>query len=128
MAKTVTSYLAAFPRSQRAVLERVRAAILKALPGAEETLSYGIPAFKLRGRIVVYFAGWKQHYSLYPLNKRMEAAFAKELARHEISGRGTVRFSFEDAVPVRLIQQIARFRAKEVDAKAAAQRTAAKRR
>jgi len=128
MSNTITDYLARFPRPKRAALARVRAAIHKALPGAEEAISYGIPAFTLHGRVVVYFAGWKDHYSLYPLNKRMEAALATELARHEISGRGTVRFSFEDAVPVRLIQQIARLRAKEVAAKAAARRTAAKKR
>jgi uncharacterized protein YdhG (YjbR/CyaY superfamily) len=127
MAKTVKDYLDGFPRSQRVVLARVRGAIRNALPGAEEAISYGIPAFKLHGRIVVYFAGWKEHYSLYPLNKRMEAAFATELARHEISGRGTVRFSFEDAVPVRLIQRLVKFRAKEV-AGASARRTAAKKR
>jgi uncharacterized protein YdhG (YjbR/CyaY superfamily) len=128
MAKTVKDYLDGFPRSQRAVLARVRSAIRDALPGADEVISYGIPAFKQHGRIIVYFAGWQEHYSLYPLNKRMEAAFATELARHEISGRGTVRFSFEDAVPVRLIQRIAKFRAKEVAAAAAARRTTAKKR
>jgi len=127
MAKSVSEYVAGFPRAKRAVLARVRAAIHTALPGAEEAISYGIPAFRLHGRIVVYFAGWKEHYSLYPLNKRMEAALATELARHEISGRGTVRFSFEDAVPVRLIQRIARLRAREVAAAAAARRTKTRR-
>ena len=127
MAKTVKDYIDGFPRPQRIVLGRVRRTIRDALPGAEEAISYGIPAFKQHGRIVVYFAGWKEHYSIYPSTKRMEAAFATELARYEISGRGTVRFAFEETVPVRLIQRIAKFRAKEVAA-AAARRPAAKKR
>jgi uncharacterized protein YdhG (YjbR/CyaY superfamily) len=128
MAKTVADYLAALPRPTRVVLDRVRSTIRKALPGAEEAISYGIPVYKLHGRNVVYFAGWKEHYSVYPLNKRIEAAFATELARYEISGKGTVRFPLEQPVPVRLIQRIAKFRAKEVAAAAAARRPAAKKR
>jgi uncharacterized protein YdhG (YjbR/CyaY superfamily) len=119
VSKSVDAYIAAFPKPVRTVLDRVRSTINQALPGAEETISYGIPAFRLHGRIVVYFAGWKDHYSIYPLNKRIEAALAKELARYEISGRGTVRFPLSGAVPVRLIQRIAKFRAKEVEEAAA---------
>ena len=128
MAKTVDDYLAVLPRPTRVVLGRVRSTIRKALPGAEEAISYGIPVYKLHGRNVVYFAGWKEHYSLYPLNKRIEAAFANELARYEISGKGTVRFPLAQPVPVRLIQRIANFRAREVAAAAAARRPAAKKR
>jgi len=128
MAKTVDDYLAVLPRPTRVVLGRVRSTIRKALPGAEEAISYGIPVYKLHGRNVVYFAGWKEHYSVYPLNKRIEAAFATELARYEISGKGTVRFPLAQPVPVRLIQRIAKFRAREVAATAAARRPAAKQR
>jgi uncharacterized protein YdhG (YjbR/CyaY superfamily) len=128
MAKTIDDYLAALPRPTRVVLDRVRSTIRKALPGAEEAISYGIPVYKLDGRNVVYFAGWKEHYSVYPLNKRIEAAFATELERYEISGKGTVRFPLEQPIPVRLIQRIAKFRAKEVASAAAARRPAAKKR
>ena len=128
MAKTVDDYLAVLPRPTRVVLDRVRSTIRKAVPGAEEAISYGIPVYKLHGRNVVYFAGWKEHYSVYPLNKRIEAAFATELARYEISGKGTVRFPLAQPVPVRLIQRIAKFRAREVAAAAAARRPAAKKR
>jgi uncharacterized protein YdhG (YjbR/CyaY superfamily) len=113
-ATTIGEYIAKFPRPAQRVLSRVRGVMRKALPGAEEVISYGIPAFKLHGRIVVYFAGWKDHYSIYPFNKRLEAAFADELDRYEISGRGTIRFPIDKPVPVRLVTGIAKFRAREV--------------
>jgi uncharacterized protein YdhG (YjbR/CyaY superfamily) len=113
-ATTIGEYIAKFPRPAQRVLSRVRSVMRKALPGAEEVISYGIPAFKLHGRIVVYFAGWQDHYSIYPFNKRLEAAFADELDRYEISGRGTIRFPIDKPVPVRLVTGIAKFRAREV--------------
>ena len=64
--KSVDEYIASRPESVRGILERVRSAIRKALPGADEVISYQIPAYKLQGRAVIYFAGWKQHYSVYP--------------------------------------------------------------
>ncbi len=62
----------------------MRSAIRKAVPGAEEVISYQIPAYKLHGRAVLYFAGWKQHYSLYPATDRLVAAFKDELAPYEV--------------------------------------------
>jgi uncharacterized protein YdhG (YjbR/CyaY superfamily) len=94
------------------VLKRVRSTIRKAVPGAEESISYNIPAYKLQGQRVLYFAGWKQHYSLYPATGRVVAAFRKELAPYEIS-KGTIRFPFSEPVPLKLIERIAKFRAKE---------------
>jgi uncharacterized protein YdhG (YjbR/CyaY superfamily) len=111
--KTVDDYVAAFPRPVRGVLQKVRAALHAALPGAEEAISYGIPVLKLHGRPVIYFAGWQEHYSLYPMNKRMEAAFAPELVKYKISGRGTVRFPLSKPVPIGFIKRIAKFRARE---------------
>ena len=61
---------------------------------------------------VLYFAGWKQHYSLYPAGARLVAEFQNELAPYEIS-KGTIRFPLAEPVPVKLITRIARFRAKE---------------
>jgi uncharacterized protein YdhG (YjbR/CyaY superfamily) len=78
------SNLADFPPKTRTVLRKVRTAIRKALPGAEETISYRIPAFKLYGRVVIYFAGWKAHYSLYPVNARLIAELGEETAPYEV--------------------------------------------
>jgi uncharacterized protein YdhG (YjbR/CyaY superfamily) len=111
--KAVDKYIASHPGAVQRVLKRVRSTIRKALPGASEMISYGIPAFKLRGRPVLYFAGWSQHYSLYPSSAHLVAAFKNELAPYEVS-KGTIRFPLSEPVPVNLIEGIAKFRAKEV--------------
>ena len=123
--KSIDEYVALQPKAAQATLRRVRSTIRKALPGADEAISYGIPAFKLNGRIVLYFAGWKEHYSLYPSTDRLVAAFKAELAPYEVSGKGTIRFPLDEPVPVTLIQGIAKFRAREAAARAKA-RTAAR--
>jgi uncharacterized protein YdhG (YjbR/CyaY superfamily) len=110
--KSVDEYLASQPAAVRRVLQRVRGAIREALPGADETISYQIPAYKLQGRAVLYFAGWKQHYSLYPATGGVAEAFSDELASYELS-KGTIRFPLSQAVPVKLIARIAKFRAHE---------------
>jgi uncharacterized protein YdhG (YjbR/CyaY superfamily) len=118
MAKTqfrsVDEYLALQPKSSQRLLKRVRSIIRKAVPKAEEVISYGIPAYKLHGRAVLYFAGWSQHYSLYPANDRLVRKFKKELAPYEVNNKGTIRFPLSEPVPVKLIEGIAKFRAKEV--------------
>jgi len=111
--KSVDEYIGSQPETVQGVLERVRATIRKALPGAEEVISYQIPAYKLHGRAVLYFAGWKQHYSLYPATGRVLGALQDELAPYEIS-KGTIRFPLDQRVPVKLIGRIAKLRAKEV--------------
>ena len=111
--RDIDTYIAGFAPEVRRALERVRRTIRKAVPGSEEVISYGIPAVKLHGRTVLYFAGWKQHYSLYPSNARLEAAFKDELAPYEVSGKGTIRFPLSARVPVELIADIAKFRARQ---------------
>ena len=81
------------------------------MPAADETISYSIPAYKLKGSLVIFFAGWKSHFSLYPATEGLAEAFAKELARYEIS-KGTIRFPLDEEVPAKLIERIAKFRAK----------------
>lgn len=111
--RNVDEYIADFPQGVRTVLQHVRSTIRKAMPGAEEVISYKIPAYKLNGRTVLYFAGWKEHFSLYPSTDRLVAAFRDELAPYEVSGKGTIRFRLSEPVPVRLIAGIAKFRVKE---------------
>src|SRR5499426_3594226 len=64
--KSVNEYIASKPNDVRITLNRVRSTIRKAVPAADEVISYQIPTYKLNGVPVLYFAGWKQHYSLYP--------------------------------------------------------------
>jgi uncharacterized protein YdhG (YjbR/CyaY superfamily) len=123
--KSVDEYIASQPEDVQSVLNRVRTAIRKAVPEAEETISYRIPAYKLHGNRMLFFAGWKQHYSLYPATARVVEAFQDDLAPYEVS-KGTIRFPLAEPIPVKLIGRIAKFRAKEVSvrqkAKAAAPR------
>ena len=114
--KSVDEYIASQPETVQGILGRVRSTIRKAVPGAEELISYKIPTYKLASGPVLYFAGWKQHYSLYPATEHVIAAFKDELARYEVN-KGTIRFPFSQPVPVKLIGRIARFRAKEVAAR-----------
>jgi uncharacterized protein YdhG (YjbR/CyaY superfamily) len=131
MAKTdfrsVDEYIARHPKDVQAILQRIRSTIRKALPGAEEGISYQIPTYKLRGGYVVYFAGWKQHFSLYPASDRLVAAFKDELEPYKIS-KGTIRFPLSQPVPVRLIERIAKFRAREAAERARAKLAGAKKR
>lgn len=110
--KTVDEYIAAQPEDAQRILKRVRSIIRKAVPKAGEAISYKIPAYKLHGSPVLYFAGWKKHYSLYPASDRLVAAFKKDLAAYEVN-KGTIRFPLAEAVPVALIEGIAKFRAGE---------------
>ena len=96
----VDEYISAQPETAQVVLQRVRSTLRKALPGAEEVISYKIPAYRLHGEIVLYFAGWKQHYSLYPAGERMVAAFKDQLASYRVS-KGTIRFPLSEPVPVK---------------------------
>jgi uncharacterized protein YdhG (YjbR/CyaY superfamily) len=107
----VDEYIAAQPETSHVVLKLVRRTLRKALPRAEEVISYKIPAYRLNGEVVLYFAGWKKHYSLYPAGERMVAAFKNDLAAYKVS-KGAIRFPLAEPVPVKLIERIAKFRAK----------------
>jgi len=117
-ASTIDEYIAMQPAAAQIVLGRVRGAIAKAVPDAEECISYQIPAFKLHGRVLLYFAGWKEHYSVYPASDAMVAAFDGELDAYRVS-KGTLRFPLSDPVPTKLIGRIAKFRAEEIVARKA---------
>jgi uncharacterized protein YdhG (YjbR/CyaY superfamily) len=117
--KSVDDYIAAQPKSDRAALKRVRAAILKALPRSEETISYKMPAYKSDLGVVIYFAAWKEHFSLYPASKTLIDAFRKDLGRCTIN-KSTLRFALAEPVPETLIARIAKFRVREQDARAKA--------
>ena len=114
--KSVAEYIASRPKATQRTLKLVRSTIRKAVPGAREVISYQIPAYKLPGGTVIYFAGWKEHYSIYPANARLVAAFKKQLAPYEVNEKGTIRFPLSEPVPVKLIGALAKFRGREVGA------------
>ena len=113
--KSVAEYLATLPKATRTTLQRVRSAIRKAVPGGEEAISYQIPALKIAGSAVIYFAGWKEHYSVYPATKKVVSSLKHELAGYELS-RGTIRFPLSEPVPTKLIAAIAKIRVQEATA------------
>ena len=110
----VDAYIAKQPVAVQPVLQRVRRLIRKVLPEAEETISYQIPTYKLGGQYVVYFAGWKEHWSLYPVTEPVRTKLSSELASYALS-KGTVRFSLADPVPARLVERIVRELAKAAE-------------
>jgi uncharacterized protein YdhG (YjbR/CyaY superfamily) len=125
--QSVNEYIGSQPEAAQAALEAVRSAIRRAVPRAEELISYNIPAYKLLGERLLYFAGWKQHYSLYPATGRLLAAFKGELAPEEIQ-KSTIRFPFSKPVPIKLIGRIAKFRAMEIAERGAAAKSVPKKR
>jgi uncharacterized protein YdhG (YjbR/CyaY superfamily) len=122
---SVDEYIAAQPKAAQVAMKRVRSAIRKGVPGAEEAISYQIPTYRLHGRYVIYFAGWKEHYSIYPATRPLVAAFEKALEPYAVNDKGTIRFPLSQPVPVKLIEGLAKFRAKEVIAERAAKTKAA---
>src|SRR5262245_29438216 len=123
--KSVDEYIATHPEDVQAILQRVRSTIRKAVPGAEEVISYQIPTYKLHGHRVLYFAWWKQHYSLYPATDHVVEALKDDLARYTVN-KGTIRFPLSQPVPVKLIERIAKLRAKEAAERARAKAAAPK--
>lgn len=111
--ESVPAYLAAQPPEVRRVLMHVRAVIRKALPRADETISYKIPTYEIAGKPAVYFAAWKRHYSIYPITAGVQRALRAELAGVDVE-KGTVRFAFDAPVPGELIARIAKQRAAEL--------------
>lgn len=122
---SVDEYIGLQPVPVREKLEEMREVIRRAVPEAEETISYGMPAFRLYGRIILYYAGWKQHLSLYPGNARLVAELADELTQYEVR-KGTIQFPLGEPLPVKLITRIAKIRAKEMSAAEKGKATARK--
>ena len=105
----VDAYLAALPADQQGLLEGVRATIQRVVPDAEETIAYDMPAFRLAGRFLVSYAGWKRHCSLYPLTDSFLAAHAAEI---EGFGRtkGSIHFTAAKPLPPALLEELIRTR------------------
>jgi uncharacterized protein YdhG (YjbR/CyaY superfamily) len=108
----IQKYLSALPAGTRAVLQEIRTLIRAAVPDAVEVFSYGIPGFRLDGQVLVWYAGWKEHYSLYPMTDAIRRAHADALKGYEMS-KGTVRFPLDEPLPSRLITRLVRARAAE---------------
>lgn len=102
----IDEYIADFPDDVQKSMEKVRAAIRKAAPRAEEAISYQIPTFKLNGNLI-HFAGYKHHIGLYPGTRAIEE-FKDELTGYKLA-KGTVQFPLDKPIPVGLITKITKF-------------------
>ena len=109
--KDVDQYIKSFPSGTQKMLQQIKTAVKKLAPDSEEVISYGIPAFKLSGKNLVYFAGWKEHVSMYPVPKGNKT-LQKEISRYQ-TGKGTLQFSLDKPLPLKLITKIVKLRMKE---------------
>ena len=110
--KTIDEYIATFPKEVQDVLEKIRSTIRESAPKAEEAISYGIPAFRLNGRGLVYFGAWKNHIGFYPTPSGIEA-FKKELAPFK-QEKGSVQFPLDKPISIGLVKKIVRYRVTEI--------------
>jgi uncharacterized protein YdhG (YjbR/CyaY superfamily) len=101
---TIDDYIGSFPEDVQDVLEQVRRRIRKVVPAGEETISYQIPTITLDGTYLVFFAGWKNHISLYPIPTDDEA-LERKLAPYQ-SGKGTLKFPLDKSIPYDLIERV----------------------
>lgn len=109
--KTVDEYIANFSGKQQEYLEKARITILKALPGAKEKISYGIPTFELNGKNIVHIGAYDTHYAFYP--GAVVEQFKDELKGYKTS-KGTVQFPMDKPVPYDLITKITKASAARV--------------
>ena len=109
----VTAYLANCPPEARRALKQVRAAIRAAAPRAEDAFSYRIPAFRLDGRMLVWYAAFTKHFSMFPVGTTMARSLGKVAEGYQTS-KGTIRFPLSEPVPVTLVKKIVKARIAEI--------------
>src|SRR4029453_10876507 len=110
VAAAIRAYFAALPPVARKRMQQIRAIIRAAAPGATEHFSYGIPAFRLEGQPLIWYAAFKSHTSLFPCGPALARAYRIDLSRYE-TAKGTVRFPLDAPLPVALVRRLVKARA-----------------
>jgi uncharacterized protein YdhG (YjbR/CyaY superfamily) len=118
--KSVDAYIASLSEDVQMLLQKVRSTIKAAAPGAEEVISYQMPAYKYHG-MLVYFAAFKDHCSFFPASKQVLEVFKEELKPFKTFG-GTIQFTTENPLQAKLITQIVKYRVKQNEEKKAAKK------
>jgi uncharacterized protein YdhG (YjbR/CyaY superfamily) len=116
---TIDAYLAGLPRERRTALQALRKTIAAAAPEADEALSYGVPAFRYKGRPLVSYVAAKAHCSFFPMSPTVVDDHRTELTGFDLD-KGTIRFQPDSPIPADLVARIVRARMAETDAAAAA--------
>ena len=112
-AREVDEYLAALDEPKRATLERLRETILAIAPGAEQCISYGMPAFRLDGKVVAGFAAFKNHLSYFPHSGSVLPELADDLVGYTAS-KGTLRFAVDKPLPTALVKKLIAVRQRQL--------------
>ena len=113
--ESVEEYLSWQDERQRAALDPLRAAIHAAAPEAAEGISYSMPSFLVGGKGLVCYAAFRDHYSLFPMSTAVMTELADELA-DRVTGKGTIRFEYDERLPVTLVKKVVRTRLTELEA------------
>jgi uncharacterized protein YdhG (YjbR/CyaY superfamily) len=108
--KTVDEYISGFPKGTQRILEQMRRTIKSAVPGAQETISYQIPTFKMKGTTIAHFAAFKEHIGFYPPAPK---AFTEEVSRYA-GPRGNLKFPIDEPMPLELVKRIVKYRARQL--------------
>ncbi|CAN5496016.1 iron chaperone [soil metagenome] len=110
---SIEDYLAALPDERRAAVEELRQTIKAAAPEASETIAYQMPALRSHGgQFLVSYAAYKNHYSLFPASEAVTEALGEELKPY-LTGKGTIRFPADRAIPAALVTKVVKIRAAE---------------
>jgi len=115
--KTVDEYMSSVAPAHKVLLKHLRKLIRETAPKAEETISYNMPSYKYKG-VLVYFASFNKHCSLFPAGPGIFQTFAKELKDHKTS-KGTIQFTTDKPLPDNLVRKIIKLRIKQNEEKAA---------
>jgi uncharacterized protein YdhG (YjbR/CyaY superfamily) len=103
---SIDEYIATFPADTQEILKKLRSTIKAAVPDAEERMSYGMPTFTMNGKYLIYFAGWKNHISIYPIPSGHQE-FNKKIEPY-ISGKATLKFPLDQPLPLDLVSEMVR--------------------
>src|SRR5207249_11809885 len=110
--KTVDEYLASVNSDHSKALQKIRETVHAVAPNAQECISYGIPAFRLNGRSLVFFGAWANHCSFYPGSSTTLKNFRDDLKGFQVR-KGTVRFSPDNPLPITLVKKLVKARIAE---------------